>query len=208
MLTAGASQGCTDLFLLFDHKTGRKEHSTMHLIIKGKNVEIGEPLRQYVERKLDKLGRYLPEMAEVRVELSSQNAKSSQDRQIVQVTVRSNGTILRAEERNADMYAAIDAVRDKLNRQVRRFKEKPVRVRARAQAAAVEQAAAPEVEVIPQVVRKKRFVVTPMTEEEAIEQMELLGHDFFIFFNPDEDAINVLYRRHDSNYGLLQPELG
>ncbi len=179
----------------------------MHLIIKGKNMELSESLKDYVERKIGKLDRYLPSIDETRVELSTQKAKSSQDRQVVQVTMRSNNTILRAEERNADMFAAIDAVRDKLQRQIKRFKEKPVRVRARAQAAAAAQAAALEEETSPHIVRTKRFAVTAMTEEEAIEQMELLGHDFFIFFNPGADSINVLYRRRDGNYGLLQPEL-
>ncbi len=180
----------------------------MQLIIKGKNVEVSDPLREYVERKIGRLDRYLPDVDEARVELSVQKAKSNQDRQVVQVTMRSNSTILRAEERSADMFAAIDAVRDKLQRQMRRLKERPRRLKERAQAAAVQQAttAAPEEEA-PHIVRTKRFVVTAMSEAEAIEQMELLGHDFFVFFNPDVESLNVLYRRRDGNYGLLQPEL-
>jgi putative sigma-54 modulation protein len=160
-----------------------------------------------VERKIGRLDRYLPNVDEARVELSVQNAKSSQDRQVVQVTMRSNSTILRAEERSADMFAAIDAVRDKLQRQMRRLKEKPVRLKERKQAAAAQQAPILEQEVPSRIVRTKRFVVTAMTEEEAIEQMELLGHDFFIFFNPSADSLNVVYRRRDGDYGLLQPEL-
>ena len=120
--------------------------------------------------------------------------------------MRNNGTILRAEERHSDMFAAIDAVRDKLQRQIKRFKEKQVRVKARAQAAAVEQELLPEEEVFPRIVRNKRFTVNAMTPEEAIEQMELLGHDFFVFYDSDASALNVLYRRRDGNYGLLQPE--
>ncbi len=179
----------------------------MDLIIKGKNLEVTEPLRKYVERKIGRLDRYLPNIDEARVELSVQKAKSSQDRQVVQVTMRSNSTILRAEERSADMFAAIDAVRDKLQRQMRRLKEKPVRLKERKQAAAAQQAPMPEQEAPSRIVRTKRFVVTSMTEEEAIEQMELLGHDFFIFFNPSADSLNVVYRRRDGDYGLLQPEL-
>jgi putative sigma-54 modulation protein len=181
----------------------------MQLIIKGKNVEVSDSLREYVEDKIGRLERYLPDVDEARVELSVQKAKSNQDRQVVQVTMRSNSTILRAEERSADMFAAIDAVRDKLQRQMRRLKEKPRRLKERAQAAAVQQATEASLleEEAPRIVRTKRFVVTAMSEGEAIEQMELLGHDFFIFFNPDVDSLNVLYRRRDGNYGLLQPEL-
>jgi putative sigma-54 modulation protein len=178
----------------------------MQLIIKGKNVAVTDPLRKYVEKKIGNLDRYLPTIDEVRVELSVENVKSSKHRQVVQVTMRSNNTILRAEERSSDMLAAVDAVRDKLRRQIRRYKEKPMRVRERARTAA--QAAELASEEMPRrVVRTKRFTVRPMTEEEAIEQMELLGHDFFVFFNPSVDSMNVLYRRQDGDYGLLQPEL-
>lgn len=178
----------------------------MQLIIKGKNMEVSEALKKYVQKKIGKLDRYLPTIDEARVELSVEQAKSNQDRQVVQVTLRSNSTILRAEERSSDMLAAIDAVRDKLQRQIKRYKERPMRIRERARAAAA-QAAEQVEELPPRIVRVKRFSVTPMDEEEAIEQMELLGHDFFIFYNPDTGSMNVLYRRKDGNYGLLQPEL-
>jgi putative sigma-54 modulation protein len=178
----------------------------MQLIIKGKNMEITDSLREYVQRKLSKLGRHLPTIDEIRVELSTESVKSK-DRQVVQVTMRSNSTVLRAEERSADILAAIDAVRDKLQRQIKRYKEKPIRMRERAQAAAQRVEPGFE-EVAPRIVRTKRFVLRPMSEEEAIEQMELVGHDFFVFYNSTADAINVLYRRRDGNYGLLQPELG
>lgn len=178
----------------------------MQLIIKGKNMEVSEALKKYVQKKIGKLDRYLPTIDEARVELSVEKAKSNQDRQVVQVTLRSNSTILRAEERSADMLAAIDAVRDKLQRQIKRYKERPMRIRERARAAAVQSAEGAE-ELPARIVRTKRFIITPMDEEEAIEQMELLGHDFFIFYNPDTASLNVLYRRKDGNYGLLQPEL-
>lgn len=179
----------------------------MQLIISGKNMEVNEPLKKYVQRKIGKLDRFLPNIDEVRVELSVESAKSSQHRQVVQVTMHSNGTILRAEERSADMLAAIDAVRDKLQRQMERFRRRPARVRERARAAAdVTPEPVPE-ETKASIVRTKRFPVAPMSEEEAIEQMELLGHDFFVFLNANSNSLNVLYRRRDGNYGLLQPEL-
>jgi len=180
----------------------------MQLIITGKNMEVSETLKKYVQQKIGRLDRYLPNVAEARVELSVERAKSNQDRQVVQVTLRSNGTILRAEERNADMLAAVNSVRDKLQRQMVRYKERVARIRSRAQAADSTEPAGPaETEPESRIVRTKVFSVSPMVPGEAIEQMELLGHDFFLFFNPDAESINVVYRRKDGNYGLLLPEL-
>ena len=156
----------------------------------------------------------MPNLEQVRVDLSTQKARNALERQVAQVTIRDRrGTMLRAEEHNNDMFAAIDAVVDKLYRQIRRYRGQNRKRRV----------AAPHVEEIVDlgeplpiaeesledegaIVRSKRFALNPMNSEEAIEQMELLGHDFFVFFNSEEEAINVLYRRHDGNYGLLQPE--
>jgi putative sigma-54 modulation protein len=188
----------------------------MQVILKGKNIEITDWLQEYVEKKVNKLDRYLPEIQEARIELSVQKTRSSQDRQVAQITVRSNGIILRAEERTDDMFAAIDAVVDKMNRQIARYKGKRM---DRWQGQRVSRS---DVELPPldeevfeelaeeqerSIVRVKRFIASPMDEDEAIEQMELLGHDFFIFFNPNSGKLNVLYRRKDGNYGLLEPEL-
>jgi putative sigma-54 modulation protein len=139
-----------------------------------------------------------------------ENTKSATDRQVAQLTIRSDrGIILRAEERTGDMFASIDAVMDKMSRQIARYKGK--RQKSRREAPPEELGMPIEdmsiVEDDARVVRNKRFSLVPMVEEEAIEQMELLGHDFFVFFNADEDGVNVLYRRKDGNYGLLIPEL-
>jgi len=183
----------------------------MELIIKGKNVEVTDRLRNYVEAKIGKLDRYLPTISEAWVELSTEGARAAQDRQVCQVTVRSNGTILRAEERSDDMFMSIDTVLDKMYRQIARYKGKR-KNRWRA-------TGGPQLEPLPLeleeeteeessiIVRTKRFLMTPMHAEEAVEQMELLGHDFFVFYNAEEGQVNVLYRRKDGNYGLLQPEL-
>lgn len=173
----------------------------MQLIVQGKNVEVTDWLRQYVEKKVGKLGRRLPDIKEARVELSVQNARSSGDRHVVQVTLRSNGTILRAEERSADMQTSIDTVLDKMVRQIDRYKGKRSRGRARIAEPVAEGATEAKI------VRSKRFPVTAMTPDEAIDQMELLGHDFFIFYNGDNEELNVVYRRLDGNYGLLEPEI-
>ncbi len=188
----------------------------MELHITGKNVEITDWLTQYVEKKIGRLDRFLPAIQEARVDLTTQNSRRAGDRQVAQVTLRSNGSILRAEEKSDDMFAAIDAVVDKINRQIKRFKDKRQRVRGRdidraeqlADAVVeMEAEAAEEGAAAGRIVRVKRFPVGPMNDEEAIEQMELLGHDFYVFFNVDDNRMNVLYRRADGNYGLLQPEL-
>lgn len=183
----------------------------MELTIKGKNVEVTDRLRDYVHNKIGRLDRYLPSIDEAWVELSVEGTKAAQDRQVCQVTVRSNGTILRAEERSDDMFASIDSVLDKMYRQIARYKGKR---QNRWRGAGVTMEPLPiqfeEAEVEEEeasIVRTKRFAMTPMHPEEAVEQMELLGHDFFVFFNAEEGQINVLYRRKEGDYGLLQPEL-
>ncbi len=188
----------------------------MDITITSHNVELTERLRDHVEKKTSKLDRYMPNLAEVRVDLSMQNTRSALQRQSAQITIRDDrGTILRAEERDSDMFAAIDAVIDKLYRQIKRYRGKRIKGR-RASGSTVEEMALgeplpleiEEVELTeePSIVRQKRFPLRPMAPEEAIEQMELLGHSFFVFFDVDEEMVNVVYRRHDGNYGLLKPE--
>ena len=186
----------------------------MNLIIQTHNIELTDWLRQYVEKKIGRLEKYLPDIDEVRVELREEKTRSAADRAVAQVTVRSRRTILRAEERSGDMFASIDAISDKLERRIRRFKGKRARnhKRAIAEATLLEESLTPlpTDEGNPEeghIVRTKRFDVYPMDSEEAIEQMELLGHDFFVFLNTDEGQINVLYRRRTGDYGLIQPVL-
>ncbi|HSN78361.1 MAG TPA: ribosome-associated translation inhibitor RaiA, partial [Anaerolineae bacterium] len=109
----------------------------MQLVIKGRNIEVNDRLREYVEKKIGKMSKFLPDLQEIRVELAEEKSRKTSERQVVQVTMRSNGTLLRAEERNSDIYAAIDAVADKLHGQINRFKGKRRRKMERAQVAAV-----------------------------------------------------------------------
>jgi putative sigma-54 modulation protein len=169
-----------------------------------RNMEMTPRLSEYVEQKVEKLDRYLPSIDEARVDLTVENTRNAAHSQVAQLTVRVRGKILRAEERNEDMFASIDAVLDKMHRQIARYKG---RRRDRVYVAAEEVPVDEEVEETGEIVRVKRFEVLPMSPEEAIEQMELLGHSFYIFLNADEDAINLVYKRGDGNYGLLQPEL-
>jgi len=169
-----------------------------------RNMEMTPRLSEYVDQKVEKLDRYLPSIDEARMDLTVENTRNAAHSQVAQLTVRVRGKILRAEERTEDMFASIDAVLDKMHRQIARYKGKR---RDRVYVAAEEVPVNEEVEETGEIVRVKRFEVLPMSPEEAIEQMELLGHSFYIFLNADEDAINVVYKRGDGNYGLLQPEL-
>jgi putative sigma-54 modulation protein len=189
----------------------------MQLTVHGRNVEVTDWIRGYVEKKVDRLERYLPQMKEIRAELTQRDTRSANDRYTAQITVLAGGQILRAEESTSDIFASIDATIDKMSKQVRRFKGRRYDSKRRASAAismeaemvddaAVLEAEAEEGQVATgQIMRRKEFMLQPMNEDEAVEQMELLGHDFYIFFNPDVNAINVIYRRKDENYGLLQP---
>ncbi|KPJ50978.1 MAG: hypothetical protein AMJ38_01170 [Dehalococcoidia bacterium DG_22] len=190
----------------------------MELAFRSRHVPVTDSLREYATRKLSRLGRYLPLVDEVVVELEQEGGENAR-RYVVQLTVNCNGTYLRAEERGPRLLPVIDAAADVLSHQVRRYKEKVYHrdkhVKARG-AALVGKAAVPEeVEeeeeqeteiVLGRVVRVKRFAVKPMTEEEAIEQMELLDHDFFLFFDADADTYALLYRRRGGDYGLIIPE--
>ncbi|HEC34543.1 MAG TPA: ribosome-associated translation inhibitor RaiA [Chloroflexi bacterium] len=167
------------------------------------NLEITPRLREYVEKKVGKLDRYL-DIDEARVDLAVENTRSSAHRQVAQLTVRTRGTILRAEERAADMFVAIDAALDKMRRQVSRYKRRRQDRRQRSKEGILPEEEETEVGKI---VRVKRFEVVPMTPMEAVEQMELLGHQFFVFFDPDEGGVGVVYRRRDGNYGLIVPRL-
>jgi putative sigma-54 modulation protein len=188
----------------------------MNMVVRGRNINITPRLEEYVEKKVGKLDRYLPTIDEARMELAVEETRSAQHSQVAQLTVRSRGRILRAEERNQDIFAAIDAVAEKMQRQITRYKGR-LRGAERGQQRGAESVRTPDLEPLPEaefeeeplgaIVRTKKFPVTPMGAEEAIEQMELLGHDFFVFFNSEVNGINVLYRRKTGDYGLLQPEL-
>ncbi len=192
----------------------------MDLVIKGKNLELNDTAREYINRKIGKLGKYLDTMVlDGTVEIGIESTRNQGQRHVAQVTLFANGSILRAEERGPDLRAAVDSVADVMQRQVVRFKERVYqkgKIRASHSAnteqelASTETLAPEEMEIVdgvPTIVRTKRFAIKPMLPEEAAEQMELLGHDFFVFLNDNSDQVNVLYRRRDGNYGLIEPEL-
>lgn len=179
----------------------------MELHISSHGIQVTDYLREYVDKKIGKLDRYLPEISEARVDLSTENTRSAGEVQVAQVTLRANGKYIRAEERSQDIFACIDAVLAKLYRQIARYKGK------RADRWKGRKTTQPEPlpielemeEATGTIVRRKRFETFPMDEQEAIEQMELLGHTFFVFQNADTGEVNVVYRRKDGDYGLIVP---
>lgn len=178
-------------------------------IIAKNNVEVSETMQEYVEKKVGKLSRYLPTLDEGKVEISREGTKLPEQRFIVQVTIDSRGVLIRAQEKSKDMRTAIDKVVNVLSKRIERYKgklyDKNRGVSFARQGAAIEEE---EIEAPKRVVKTKRFLVKPMPVDEAISQMELLGHDFFLFIDADTERLNLLYRRDDGNYGLIEPEQG
>jgi putative sigma-54 modulation protein len=179
-------------------------------VIAKNNVEVSETIQAYIEKKVGKLGRYLSTIDEGKVEISRESTKLPEQRFTVQVTLDSRGVLIRAQEKSKDMRAAIDKVVDVLSKRIKRYKGKLYDKKNRGvslarQGAAIE---AEGIETSKLVVKTKRFLVKPMPIDEAMSQMELLGHDFFLFIDADTEKLNLLYRREDGNYGLIEPEQG
>lgn len=174
----------------------------MKYIYTGKGMEVSESLKARVEKKLGKLERYFRDEPEATVRFKQQKGA----RNIIEITVSVSGVILRAEECSNDMYLSIDRAVDKLESQIRRHRTKlEKRIRSSELEPVAEVPAFEEQNY--DIVRVKKFSVKPMSVEDAITQMELLGHDFFLFMNEENENMNVLYRRHDGAYGLLQPDI-
>jgi len=175
-----------------------------------RNLELTDRLNDYVTKKVTKLDKFITSVDETKVDLSFvKSARSTSDRHVAQITLRGKGFILRAEERSDDIFSAIDASLEKIERQIERFKGKRQRVREPAAESPVNDDSLEENNNFPIIARRKEFILIPMDEFEAVEQMALLGHEnFFIFFNANSNNINILYRRRDNTYGLIEPKLG
>ncbi len=176
----------------------------MQFAIRGKNIEVTNALRDYVEKKVGKIEKYIDQPVNAQVNLYVERGKH-----IVEVTAALNGLVLRGEEGTENMYASIDLVADKLERQVKKYKSRfSAKNRIKENGAAPQPVPEAEAERPEgKVVKTKRFPVKPMPLDEAMVQMDLLGHDFFVFTNAETNQVNVLYRRKDGDYGLLQPDL-
>jgi len=201
----------------------------MKIQVKGRNVVVTDALQKYAEEKLSRLHRYLQEhntdeVTRVELELMVEKNPSIATPQVAEATVFTRGPVLRAKESSTDMYAAIDLVTDKLQRQVKKYREKLQRKVARRAPVTVEAvpavtseeadrlvvAGAPTAEAGGDhqpdgIVKVKQFLLKPMSPEEAVLQMELVGHDFFVFTNAETNDTNVVYRRRDGHYGVIEP---
>jgi putative sigma-54 modulation protein len=177
----------------------------MRLHVKGKNVEVSDSIRSYAEEKLGKLDRQLAAPTKVELELAVERNPSISANHVAEATVWTKGPVLRARESSGDMRASIDQLVDKLERQVKRYREKRRRRDARGAEPVGARAVVGEVE--PGIVKTKQFPVKPMSPEEAVLQLELVGHDFFVFQSVESGDVNVVYRRRDGRYGLIEPQL-
>ena len=181
----------------------------MELQVTGTNMEITPAVRRYIERKLGKLNRHLPKIIESKVEVSEEKTRSPQQHYLVRVTVDGGGSVFHGEERGEDLFKAVDRVAAIMTRQLEHHKGKLYeKGRGSSLARGEFNEEVETTEPARKVVKVKRFAVKPMTLDEAIDQMELLGHDFFLFFDADAEEYRLLYRRKDGNYGLIEPELG
>ncbi len=174
----------------------------MKFIISGKNIDVTDGLRSAVNEKIGKLERYFTDSTEIHVTLSTEK-----ERQKIEVTIPMKGNIIRAEQESNDMYVSIDLVEEIIERQLRKYKTKLIEKQQTAVSlnkAFIEEENEDDEEI--RIIRTKRFAVKPMDAEEACVQMELLGHSFFVFRNAETDEVNVVYKRKNHTYGLIEPE--
>lgn len=170
----------------------------MKYLIRGEKVQVTDSIKDYIQEKLSKMDKYLdnPENIEAKILIKVKGVE-----QRVEVTIQTKGYFLRAEEAHSDLYAAIDLIIDKLERQFRKYKTKLL---DKSRQENIQDSFDIEEAVEEEIVKRKKIYLKPMDEEEAIMQMELLGHTFFVFKNIETDTICVIYKRHDGNYGLIE----
>ena len=187
----------------------------MKLQVKGRNIDVTDALEAYATEKLARLDRHLDEATQIEIELAVERNPSIAAQHVAEATVWTKGPILRAREASNDMHASIDLLADKLQRQAQRYREKRQRrQQARRGPHRGDQAAAVHlVDDVPleqpdldyEIVKTKQFDMKPMTVEEAVLQLDLIGHDFYVFRNAGSEEVNVVYRRRDGRFGLIEP---
>src|SRR2546428_5437215 len=189
-----------------------RELRPLRVIVQGKHMDVTPALRDYAETKVGKIARYFDQIQDAQVVLSVERRGGLGKAQVVEITVRGDGIVLRGEDASSDMYASIDLVVGKLKKQIEKYRSKFIlkrRIDASRRKASLISAAEAAQRASPRelsIVRTKRFAMKPMTSEDAILQMELLGHDFFVFRNASTMEVNVVYRRKDGQYGVIEPE--
>lgn len=186
--------------------------NALHVIVQGKHLEVTPALRAYAETKVGRIGRYFEHVQEAQVVLSVERRENLGKAQVVEVTMRGDGIVLRGEDASFDMYASIDLVAAKLKKQIEKYRSKLIlkrRIEAsrrRERLISAAEAALRASPSGPRIVRTKRFAMKPMTPEDAALQMDLLGHDFFVFRNSASMEVNVVYRRREGDYGIIEPD--
>jgi putative sigma-54 modulation protein len=181
----------------------------MRLEVKGRNVEVTDSVRTYAEEKLDRLERQLPEATQIEVELALETNPSIADDHVAEATVWTKGSTLRVRERSAAFETSIDLVSEKLERQVKRYREKRSRRETGRKANGKLREGEPTFsgeQLDAMIVKSKRFELHPLTPDEAAVEMELIGHDFYVFTNAETGRTNVVYRRRAGDYGLIEPQ--
>jgi len=175
--------------------------------VKGKNLDVSDSIRDYAELKLGKLERQLHDLTHVELELHVEKNPSIAANQVAEATIFTKGPVLRAREASTDMKASIDQLTEKLLRQVEHYRERRGRRPSRGGTNAGHGGGVPmSSDGEPQIVKSKQFPVKPMTAEEAVLQLELVGHDFFVFQDAESSQVSVVYRRKDGGYGLIEPQ--
>jgi putative sigma-54 modulation protein len=175
----------------------------MQVIVNGRHIDVTDALRNYAESKVKKIEKYLPDTTEAVVTLSVQKYRHN-----AEILIKVNGLLIQAEEETGEMYSAIDKVMDKIERQVKRYKEKLLNRHKDSESIKITsktKAGEAEDKDIPKIIKTKRFEIKPMLPDEAVMQMELLHKDFFVFTNAGDNKVNVIYRRRDGNIGLIEP---
>ena len=188
----------------------------LHIIVQGKHLDVTPALREYAEEKVGRITRYFDQVQEAQVVLSVERRDGIGKAQVAEVTVWGDGLVLRGEDASQDMYASIDMVFDKLRKQIEKYRSKLIERRRIIESRRKDRLAATireeqrRADIQPQaetaIVRTKRFAMKPMTADDAVMQLDLLGHDFFVFRNSGTMEVNVVYRRTDGKYGLIEPE--
>lgn len=175
----------------------------MDIKIRAQNLDLTEKIKGYSSEKVSKLDRFFDQIIEAEVELISSKNPSISDKQTVEVTLFTKGHIVRAKESSTDIFASVDLVVEKLERQLKKYKDKMYKS-AQRHNHSKEESLAGESAGNNRIVKRKQVVMKPMTPEEAAMQLDLLGHQFFVFTNSDTEEVNVVYKRKDSNYGLIE----
>jgi putative sigma-54 modulation protein len=174
----------------------------MKLIVQGKGINLTDDVINYAEKRFSTAERFFENIQEVNLLISKERGLFKSE-----VTISMSGTVIRGESRTQDIYSSIDDVLDKTKRQIKKYKDSFIERRRETKRFLENvETSTTEVEEVPKIVKVKKFTLKPMDEEEAIMQMELLGHTFFVFLNSNTDKINVIYKRNDGNYGLIEPE--